>query len=268
MSNLSLNFVPWLHSQAIADRSRSMVYAPIYKLGPEIEHALGEDGRYNLDLILANVSDADQYADLFVHAEAAWRIDVMCQEHPEEMAAPVEYVEAQVLVNTNPIPCGYRGIDGKGCAKDSVPGAARCDVHGGAILDPEVRKSILLVTYAKMIQGSRTAVDTLVDVLETSQNDMARVKAAETILDRVGLSPDQRIQIETKKDDSEGALERLLSSVHDRLGTAKDRLQMQLVPVNTLPTVTFENTQVNPAPVSVPVYTKADEDVIDAEIIE
>lgn len=243
-----------------------MPYSAIYKLGPEIEKALGPNGKYDFETIINSIPDAEKYADLLIQAEAAWRIDVLCHEHPEEMAGPVEYVDAQVLVNTNYVTCGYRDIGGRGCSRQSVAGAARCEAHGGAILDPEVRKSILMITYAKLISASPVAVDTLIDILETSQNDMARTKAVELLLDRVGLAADQRIQIEAKNDDSEGALERLLAAVHDKLGTAKDRLQMQLVPTNTIPTVTFENTQVNPAPAKL--IGAEDDDVIDAEIVE
>lgn len=260
----SLSYVGWLHYQAINDKKREMPYAGIYKLGREIERVLGADGIYDLERLLAEIPDANQHLDLFIQSEAAWRVDTLCHEHPEEVQSKVDYVEAKALAVVH-IKCGFRDTGGRGCTNESVPGAVRCEKHGGAITDPEVRKSLLLIAYAAIVQGAVVGAEALLDVAANSVNDMARVKAAEALLDRGGLIVEQSIQIHTEAEVDTDAPERLLEMMKKQMNLTRERMKLELVPMVSLPTVTFENTEPG-SPVQI--LPSSDDDVIDAEIVE
>lgn len=239
-----------------------MPYAGIYKLGREIERVLGSDGIYDLERLLAGIPDANQHLDLFIQSEAAWRVDALCQEHPEEVQSPVDYVEAKSLAVVH-IKCGFRDTGGRGCNIESVPGSVRCEKHGGAITDPEVRKSLLLIAYAAIVQGAIVGAEALLDVAGNSINDMARVKAAEALLDRGGLIVEQSIQIHTEAEVDTDAPARLLAMMQKQMDTTRDRLSLALVPVSIAPTVTAEI-----IPEVRRIISTSDDDIIEGEIVE
>jgi hypothetical protein len=159
--------------------------------------------------------------------------------------------------------CGYRNHRGEGCTAEAVPGAGRCGRHGGAITDPEVRRSFLLVAFAKVIDGSRVAVDALLDVAENGRSEMARVQAAKEILDRAGVQQDQHVHIHRPEEDA--SEDELLDSLRLRLAETKSRLRLTAIEVASSEYV----------PVTSPSYQElipsnfdADGDIVDAHIVE
>jgi hypothetical protein len=283
------SFVRWLHAQVKGDPARMMPYALIYNWGRHIHAILGSDGQYNAEWVALELSQQGATADdlaALASAEAAWRVDSLVdsaelagvsldpsdgagnQETGGDIVSPsvsqaVEAAEARVL-------CGYRNHRGEGCVETAVAGAGRCGRHGGAITDPEVRRSFLLVAFAKVIDGSRVAVDALLDVAENGRSEMARVQAAKELLDRAGVQQDQHVHIHRPEEDA--SEDDVLDDLRRRLHTATDRLRIHALPVTSedttnqlsLPVVTEQFAR-DAVPVS---RSNSDDDIVDATIVD
>lgn len=274
-STIQTPFARWLFAQAKSDKDRQMPYASIYRYGKALTEFFGLDGRFDAEhaaLELARIgADAEDLAAL-ASAEAAWRVDTMVDNAeaagvvlnlPEtddvaKMGTELELTEAKVL-------CGYRNHRGEGCINDAVPGAGRCGTHGGGITDPEVRRSFLLVAFAKVIDGSRVAVDALLDVAENGRSEMARVQAAKEILDRAGVSQEQQVThihaVETGNEDE------LLEALKNRLLETKNRLRLTAVEAATGVDLELQRASSAMVPVE-PRRHAPDSEIIDAVIVE
>lgn len=270
-----ISFVRWLFIQAKGDKDKTMPYAPIYRWGPHIQQILGTDGQFFAEQVALELShrgaDAEDLGAL-ASAEAAWRVDSLVDsaeeagvELPqpgeiattESLSQALEPTEAKVL-------CGYRNHRGEGCVSEAVPGAGRCGRHGGAITDPEVRRSFLLVAFAKVIDGSRVAVEALLDVAENGRSEMARVQAAKELLDRAGVQQDQHVHIHRPEEDA--SEDDLVDEIRRRLNVATDRLRIKAIPASSEDTTPSLFT---PAP-GLPVHVDggSDDDVVEATIVD
>ena len=212
---MSACFVDWLASEARRDDTIELDYSDLLEFGAYFRTSLGEEPpdpptfKAFLDLEGHAVDWVAELLRQLVVAEATWRATV-----------------AGELLQVKPTTCGFRSTDGVECRKRSVPGASRCGDHGGAITDPAVRGSLLLLAYAQMVEGTAKAVTTLIDVMDSSKNDLARVQAAKELLDRAGLTPEQTaqataIQVETQSDAKERVMRRL-DTVRARLMPPSD----------------------------------------------
>lgn len=274
-------FTRWLHAQAKGDQSRSMPYAGIYHWGRHIQAILGSDGRFDAQWVALELSQQGATAEdlaALVSAEAAWRVDTLIDSAeiagvpldvgtteivPESVSKEIEAAEATVL-------CGYRNHRGEGCVSHAVSGAGRCGKHGGAITDPEVRRSFLLVAFAKVIDGSRVAVDALLDVAENGRSEMARVQAAKELLDRAGVQQDQHVHIH--RPEADASEDDLVEELRRRLSVATDRLRIKAIPVSSEDitsrlSLTLLSEQADGEKVYANTYTSSDEDVVDAVIV-
>lgn len=270
-------FVRWLHAQVKGDQDRSMPYAAIYRWGPRIQELVGVNGKFDSKWVAIELSQQGATADdlaALAMAEAAWRVDTIIDSAeeagvsldvgeveviPEEMSRELEVAEAKVL-------CGYRNHRGEGCTSEAVEGAGRCGRHGGAITDPEVRRSFLLVAFAKVIDGSRVAVEALLDVAENGRSEMARVQAAKELLDRAGVQQDQHVHIHRPSEDA--SEDDIVDEIRRRLITTTDRLRIMAIPVTPEDS---DETSLDPITskelVHVPVRS-ADDEIIDAVIVK
>lgn len=271
-------FVRWLHAQAKADTDRVMPYAAIYRWGPNIHAILGPDGRFDSEWVALQLSqegaDGDALAAL-VSAEAAWRVDSLVEnaetagvplnvpDDNEEIVSPETSKELDK--SSTKILCGYRNHRGEGCTKQAVEGAGRCAGHGGAITDPEVRRSFMLVAFSKVIDGSRVAVDALLDVAENGRSEMARVQAAKELLDRAGVQQDQHVHIH--KPDEDASEDELLEAIRGRLSETKNRLRLRAIEAPTESAEPASYTS-NPQPHFELSHYNGDDEIIDAEIVE
>lgn len=220
-----MDFVPWLHGQALGDPKREMPYARIYDIGPLIESVIG-DGEFDIDALSVAIRDrfSDpweqmEFCESLIQAEAVWRLDEVSRE-ADEIDIPTS--KAKYL-------CGYRALTGVRCTHKAVAGAARCVTHGGAIADPEVRRSLLLTAYARLLDGSETAVNTLIEVAVGSRNDLARVQAARELLDRAGLVQDQHVHLHVP-DSVPGEISPL-EELRKKLDGVRDRLTLMPSPM-------------------------------------
>lgn len=241
------SFVEWLRAQAKSDPDREQAFAGLYEHGPYLASSLGtkppDPAAFKaylslLDPPLPEAVQEDLLRQLVI-ADATWRTDTM-----DDIPADPPYAGTDVVLPPpkpiKPVICGYRGLDGVQCRDEAVPGAARCAAHGGAITDAGVRASLLLLAYAQMAQGTKKAVETLIDVMETSTNDLARVNAAKEMLDRAGLSVDQHHTV-----------------THQTAGEAVDTREDALNRIRRH----LDSTRARLLPPS-------DDDIVDAEILE
>lgn len=266
-----LSFVRWLHAQAKGDAAREMPYARIYQWGKHIHEAIGADGRFEGEWIATELArqgaDADALAAL-VAAEAAWRVDTLVERAEDQgidlgMPTESETETSKALETADPkVLCGFRNHRGEGCTNAAIPGAGRCGTHGGSITDPEVRRSFLLVAFAKMFDGARVAVETLLDVAENSNNDMARVKAAQELLDRVGVQQDQHVHIHAQEMDT--SEDELVNALRNRMLETKNRLRLTAIEVAESEYVPVPNADHEP----LALRRGSDDDIIDADIVE
>lgn len=277
-----VSFVRWLHAQAKGDKERQMPYAAIYRWGPNIQSIIGLDGRYSAEWVALELAQQGAQAEdlsALASAEAAWRVDSLVdgaeaagiELNPQNAEIPTETGEevvsssvSQALEHSEAkVLCGYRNHRGEGCANEAIPGAGRCGSHGGAITDPEVRRSLLLVAFTKIFDGSRIAVDALLDVAENGRSEMARVQAAKELLDRAGVAQDQHVHIHRPEEDA--SEDDLLDDIRRRLSIATDRLRIKAIPVESEDTTVYQTASV-PA---IPVRTgNSDDDIVDATIVD
>jgi hypothetical protein len=121
--------------------------------------------------------------------------------------------------------CAWVSRSGGPCTYNVVQGARFCQRHGGALEQSQVRQSHLFSAYAGIVEAAGTAVDALVDVSTFSSNDLARVQAANSLLDRAGLGLESQLlerlarmgEQEQRRIDSVDRLVEKLATVADRL---------------------------------------------------
>lgn len=247
----AIGFKSWISELAAADVIREGEYAPIYGIAEDKRFSV----TYNFDKYAETIREharsvehGEKLIELLLKAEAEWRIDKATHKSARK-ALSIEKSKSPV---TPEIRCGFKFKSGSTCTSFAIPGSPRCEKHGGALLDPITRQSMLMVAYARLIEGSETAVSTLIEVCESSRSDMARVQAAKEILDRAGLTPEVRISV-TTEDTSEARIERL----QDQLNKTKERL-------------IATHTPDSPAgdAVAKALAEAADQDLVDAEIVD
>lgn len=267
--NGPISFVRWLHAQAKGDQGKMMPYSAIYRWGKVIHTFLGADGHFDSEAISLEMASQGATAEdlaALVSAEAAWRVDSVIESAeiagvsldvgetevvPQSVSAELASTEAIIL-------CGYRNHRGEGCTNHAVAGAGRCGRHGGAITDPEVRRSFLLVAFAKVIDGASIAVDALLDVAENGRSEMARVQAAKELLDRAGVAQDQHVHIH--QTDSDADTNELLLSIREMLAETKNRLRLTAIDASSTPAVVAYG-ELNSGP-------STEDAIIDVEIVE
>lgn len=215
------SFVRWLHRVCIEDSGRKRTYADVYALGPQIESCLGIEGEFNLPRLSVMLREkfpeavATKHLDTIVVAEAAWRLERAGLAEPD----------------STPTQCAHTGLDGVQCRNPPAPGAARCIDHGGAVLDPSVRRSMLISSYSKMMDAGDTAVEALVEIAEHSKSALARVYAAREILDRIGLVHEGGAHQADDTDNSAENQDALMAEMREQMATARSRLALQAVPI-------------------------------------
>jgi hypothetical protein len=147
----------------------------------------------------------DKKLDLFLRAEAAWKTE-MAAHSATRKSLGLETVTPEQHLARTVFNCLYRDRTGEMCGREVVPGVDRCVKHGGALVDPEVRRNILLSAYATIVEGSQKAVDALLDVVENGRSEMARVQAAKELLDRAGLTADTTINVRISAEIDAGSI--------------------------------------------------------------
>jgi hypothetical protein len=81
------------------------------------------------------------------------------------------------------------------CNAQSIGGSGYCEKHGGSYLDPLETQSLVSASQQKIFSATSKAVDVIVDIMLNSTNDAVKLRAAEQILNRGGLSESREINI-------------------------------------------------------------------------
>lgn len=248
-----MSFIEWLKEASKGDPDRMMPYAPLYAIVDDLEVVIGDS--FDLTVIVTwlrskyDAVEEIRFTEALPVAEANWRLDSLSDEMPEEMekagAVAAEVVSVAPVptkpepkgtaMAIPPLPCGYRGVDGNECPEPSVLGGARCVKHGGMILDPDVRRSMLISAHAKMIRNTEFAIETLLDVMESGRNDIARVSAAKELLDRAGMTPEQHIVLSDIRtfEENDARSRENIDLMKTKLGAVRDRLRLVSIPVES-----------------------------------
>ena len=134
-------------------------------------------------------------------------------------------MSAEVAPLPPAIICSWISRSGGPCSYNVVENSRFCQRHGGALELSQVRQSHLFSAYAGIVEAAGSAVEALVDVSTFSTNDLARVQAANSLLDRAGLGLESQLlerlarmgEQEQRRIDSVDRLVDKLSQVADRL---------------------------------------------------
>jgi hypothetical protein len=140
---------------------------------------------------------------------------------------------AELVVTAAILSCGFRSIDGVLCGSVSVAGTARCVKHGGAISDADVRRSLIIQAYGRMIKGADTAVAALLEVAIDGRSEMARVQAAKELLDRVGMTVDAHPMLHEPPETDEDRRDAAIADLRDKIEDTRRRLKLVSIPAHS-----------------------------------
>jgi len=101
--------------------------------------------------------------------------------------------------------CTFVRVDQKRCINWSVGGGGRCELHGGRFLDTNETASLLKAMQVRIFACTARAIDVVADLMENSAQDAVRLRAAETILSRAGLSERKEISVDLGISTADGA---------------------------------------------------------------
>lgn len=86
------------------------------------------------------------------------------------------------------------------CSSKSIGGSGYCERHGGTYLSPEETESLVRAAQQKLFAAGNKAVEVMIQLMLNSTNDAIRLRAAEQILNRGGLSESRDININVSDD--------------------------------------------------------------------
>lgn len=141
--------------------------------------------------------------------------------------------------------CTHETSPGRHCTRDAVPGTGVCGNHGGQWITDAERLEIVRQISGRLVDISDRAVRTLADLMDNAKSEMVRMQSAIAVLDRIGLSPVQQIELNVTNQAEEAAaqvlenLERIGAQLENRR-----RVESQIL------------------------ATEGEEDAVEAEVIE
>lgn len=92
-------------------------------------------------------------------------------------------------------PCGHIYKSGKGCGRDSIPGAGKCGWHGGSWINESERADMVAKVSEKLVDLSVRSVTVLAELMDGAKSEKVRYDAAVAILDRIGISPVNKVEL-------------------------------------------------------------------------
>lgn len=90
----------------------------------------------------------------------------------------------------------YEVITCSQCRREAVPGSDRCGRHGGQFLSVEDADQISKHISARIMDGTSKAVRVLEELMDEGRSEMVRLQAATAMLDRAGISPTTKIELD------------------------------------------------------------------------
>lgn len=102
------------------------------------------------------------------------------------------------------------------CRGRSIGGTGYCERHGGSYLSPDETASLVRASQQKLFAASSKAVEVMADLMMHSTNDAVRLRAAEQVLNRSGLSESRDLTVHFKADPV-GETRSAAENVRDRI---------------------------------------------------
>lgn len=87
------------------------------------------------------------------------------------------------------------------CNGHSIGGSGYCEKHGGTYLSPEETESLVRASQQKIFAGASKAAEVMLEIMLTSTNDAVKLRAAEQILNRAGLSENRDLTVKIDNSD-------------------------------------------------------------------
>lgn len=139
--------------------------------------------------------------------ELPWRK----REFSPTVAKPIPSIRCQAIARST----------GEQCKRAALRGAEKCPKHYGFANiagNVKAREAVLEHARLRLIYGSDSAVDALLELVESAP-PAVRLKAAEAVLDRVGIRGGTEVSVSASPDESEAH-----KVVRDRLERIRDRV--------------------------------------------
>lgn len=103
--------------------------------------------------------------------------------------------------------CTHHYKSGKLCDRDAVPGSGACGYHGGSWMNESERAEMVQRVSERLVDISDRAVGVLADLMDNARSEKVRHDAAVAILDRVGVGPVSKVELEITPAAEEAAAE-------------------------------------------------------------
>ncbi|QDK02550.1 hypothetical protein PP304_gp135 [Gordonia phage Phendrix] len=103
------------------------------------------------------------------------------------------------------------------CANMAVPGTIRCEMHGGLYASPDETRRLVVSSQLKMFTLADQAVATIADIMMHGTNEATRLRAAETILNRSGITEGNDFEMPSLEGKKQGAGEDATDKIKRRL---------------------------------------------------
>ena len=146
------------------------------------------------------------------------------------------------------------GGGSKRCRKVAIGGSGFCEIHGGTYLSPQETESLVRAAQQKIFATSSKAVEVIADLMVNSTNDAVRLRAAEQILNRAGLSESRDVNISVDVDGEKESPAEVVRNKLKALSGVSPSDQQQIEAAQ-------RRGDMSP-------YGEDERDVIDAEVVE
>lgn len=103
------------------------------------------------------------------------------------------------------------------CRARSIGGSGYCERHGGSYLTPDETASLVRASQQKLFAASSKAVEVMAELMVHSTNDAVRLRAAEQVLNRSGLSESRDMTVHLKGEAGLGETRSAADSVRERI---------------------------------------------------
>ena len=128
-----------------------------------------------------------------------------------------DYVYGADTDNKDPGHVPYTRKSGARCPNISVAGTTRCEMHGGMMASPAETRSMIIAAQMQAFALSGQALQTIADVMINGQTESARLRAAETILNRSGIVEGAEVDIRDSRKEADADSVSARDIVMDRL---------------------------------------------------
>lgn len=153
-------------------------------------------------------------------------VELMWMKRMEEPFEPTPAKPMRALRCTGVTRTGVRA--GKRCGREATLGTHVCEKHGASL--PVVKEAAARRVdelYLRLLQNGHTAVDTLVELMETATSETVRLGAAKDVLDRAGVRGGSELDVTVRPGGLTPA-----DVLQDRLAKMRERTQPTVVDVD------------------------------------